>query len=314
MKRSSSLIAVCVACALALARPAIAESVQGVCKGFHALNVISPTGQKNILIGSYHAVADELRLPDDSIMNGVTRYVVEGIPEPNLKSKFKLEAQEVLQRKSPYADWASDLSPSQKEELRRRLACIKVGAPMNYETSVNGLIYLLSRQSPGAAYSVAIYPCSSSSSRLSLDGYMAKLAETRHLIPTPLEDQVFAEGQREKIPDEIYRYLLDHAFDARSEEGQRRAIAAINRGAYDDVLQVIQDLSESPASSEQFIQVMITDRNRAWMPRLTPLLDQGHTLINVGAAHLAGPNGLVSLLEERGYQVEPTCFPVKNDQ
>lgn len=50
------------------------------------------------------------------------------------------------------------------------------------------------------------------------------------------------------------------------------------------------------------------ERNRAWLPRLQALLDEGghdeDALVVVGALHLLGEDGVVALLREAGYRVE----------
>lgn len=46
------------------------------------------------------------------------------------------------------------------------------------------------------------------------------------------------------------------------------------------------------------------DRNRAWVPKIAALLDgREDCLVVVGALHLVGPNSVVDLLRQRGYQV-----------
>ncbi|HEY0963791.1 MAG TPA: TraB/GumN family protein [Pseudomonadales bacterium] len=46
------------------------------------------------------------------------------------------------------------------------------------------------------------------------------------------------------------------------------------------------------------------DRNRAWIPRIEEMLRTPQTeMVVVGMAHMAGPEGVVTLLRERGYDV-----------
>lgn len=52
-----------------------------------------------------------------------------------------------------------------------------------------------------------------------------------------------------------------------------------------------------------FEQTMITARNKTMAERAGPILDAGGAFIAVGALHLSGPEGLVSLLREAGYTV-----------
>jgi hypothetical protein len=64
---------------------------------------------------------------------------------------------------------------------------------------------------------------------------------------------------------------------------------------------VLSSLKQEP----QLYQRLLLDRNRAWIPKLEPLFARrGHAFVVVGAAHLVGPDGLVSMLKAKGYTVE----------
>lgn len=57
--------------------------------------------------------------------------------------------------------------------------------------------------------------------------------------------------------------------------------------------------------SQAIYDVMITERNRLWVPQITAMLDEpGTVLIAVGAGHLAGEHSVVKLLRDEGYTVE----------
>jgi uncharacterized protein len=50
---------------------------------------------------------------------------------------------------------------------------------------------------------------------------------------------------------------------------------------------------------------LITERNRNWMPQLeTCLRRSSPCFVIVGAAHLVGPQGLLAMLQQKGYRVE----------
>jgi uncharacterized protein YbaP (TraB family) len=51
--------------------------------------------------------------------------------------------------------------------------------------------------------------------------------------------------------------------------------------------------------------VMLDNRNQKWMQQLPGLFKQQPTFVAVGAMHLAGENGLVTLLRKQGYTVKP---------
>ncbi|GAB3565975.1 TraB/GumN family protein [Spirosoma luteolum] len=50
---------------------------------------------------------------------------------------------------------------------------------------------------------------------------------------------------------------------------------------------------------------LVNDRNRTWMQRLPGLMTVRPTFVAVGALHLPGPDGLISLLRQQGYTLKP---------
>nr|WP_240956273.1 TraB/GumN family protein [Wenzhouxiangella sp. XN79A] len=60
-----------------------------------------------------------------------------------------------------------------------------------------------------------------------------------------------------------------------------------------------------PAIRERFEREGLTERNARMAERAAPLIDQGRTLVAVGALHLPGEDGLVARLRAMGYRVEP---------
>ena len=61
----------------------------------------------------------------------------------------------------------------------------------------------------------------------------------------------------------------------------------------------------SAEAGQEFIESLIVRRNHTMTERADPLLRAGNTLIAVGALHLPGPEGIVSLIRRRGYKVTP---------
>jgi hypothetical protein len=70
-------------------------------------------------------------------------------------------------------------------------------------------------------------------------------------------------------------------------------------------LQAISD-EQMPANdpgSGKLMQGLVDDRNRKMLTRLQPRLEEGNAFIAVGALHLPGDRGLITLLREQGYTV-----------
>lgn len=55
----------------------------------------------------------------------------------------------------------------------------------------------------------------------------------------------------------------------------------------------------------EFEKTMVTARNHTMVEHAAPLIDRGNAFIAVGALHLPGDEGLISLLQKAGYQVTP---------
>lgn len=50
---------------------------------------------------------------------------------------------------------------------------------------------------------------------------------------------------------------------------------------------------------------LLVERNRNWVPQIEAMLDEpGSIFIAVGAGHLAGPDSVITMLRDKGYQIE----------
>jgi uncharacterized protein YbaP (TraB family) len=70
----------------------------------------------------------------------------------------------------------------------------------------------------------------------------------------------------------------------------------------DELYDFMKKESDSPiASSRAFLE----DRNQRWIPKMTELMQEKSVFFAVGAAHLAGPEGVIELLIKKGYTLTP---------
>ena len=272
-------------------------------EGVPALKVSAPNGASNVLIGSLHIPASGLRQPAVSVMDRAKRYVVEGVQEPNETSFLNDRAPEVPPGSEKRADWSKALTDAQISNLTQFASCNIPGLDAN-----SALNFILSRKSAAVAAEVAVRKCAPQG-LVSRDDLLAQAASARGLLPLPLETQAQANKQRQAVPERIHRFNLIRAFSPESSEALRRTVHALNTGAYEEIIKALDDLAASPADAETLKKLMIADRNRAWLPMLSKYLDAGHSVVNVGAAHLPGPDGLIAMLRARGYRVEPIMLP-----
>lgn len=71
-------------------------------------------------------------------------------------------------------------------------------------------------------------------------------------------------------------------------------------------LQALQQLLKTESSGmEQFEDILLNQRNRNWIPIMITQIAEKPTFFAVGAGHLGGPEGILSLLRKEGYKLTP---------
>ena len=59
------------------------------------------------------------------------------------------------------------------------------------------------------------------------------------------------------------------------------------------------------SGGEGIYDALFLDRNASWVPQIEAMLDEPGTIfVAVGAGHLAGPDSVITMLREKGYEVE----------
>lgn len=67
-------------------------------------------------------------------------------------------------------------------------------------------------------------------------------------------------------------------------------------------------MMESSPELMEFEDLLLTNRNIRWVPKIMELIYKKPSFIAVGAAHLAGENGLIALLRKEGFKLTPVAF------
>ena len=103
---------------------------------------------------------------------------------------------------------------------------------------------------------------------------------------------------------ELLMCLVDNA------EFMDEMVDKVRRAYYSQKLEVIkeamdQKLRNSCDQTPEEDDLLINNRNADWVTKMPAIMSQKPTLFAVGAAHLPGPKGVLNLLRETGYVVEP---------
>ncbi len=141
-----------------------------------------------------------------------------------------------------------------------------------------------------------------------LDMHFIKMAGTDHKATGGLEtvDQQLSIFYKQSIKDqdEMLRQSLDQVPDFR-----KVMDAEHDNWRRGDGDALVSQAKQEFAGHAEMYQNLVVQRNRNWVPQIEAMLadPSRDTLVIVGALHLAGADGVVSLLRQKGYQVERVC-------
>ena len=103
-------------------------------------------------------------------------------------------------------------------------------------------------------------------------------------------------------PAQQDRMLAESLKEIDNEQANVRALTDAWRAG--DVATVERLVLRDVKSDPEMYQRLLVSRNRTWLPTIESFFTRsGHTFVVVGAAHLVGPDGLITLLRARGYSV-----------
>jgi uncharacterized protein YbaP (TraB family) len=110
--------------------------------------------------------------------------------------------------------------------------------------------------------------------------------------------QTLDEGIEDDVVDDFLYSILSGADIL----GFQELVRIWRRG---DTTELARRLKLKSAADRADYQVLYANRNNAWVPQIEALLRTPETeMVVVGVAHMAGPDGLIAQLRQRGYSVE----------
>jgi uncharacterized protein len=102
--------------------------------------------------------------------------------------------------------------------------------------------------------------------------------------------------------DRQVELLVESVKEKKREEGQMKLL---NEAYLKGDLNEIARIGELEGWTEDEKALMVYQRNKAWMLQLPDLMRNKTCFIAVGCLHLVGESGLINLLRQQGYHVEP---------
>jgi len=109
----------------------------------------------------------------------------------------------------------------------------------------------------------------------------------------------------DKIPyqDQVNELLKTAKSDLSKEKEEMKKIMDVYKTKDIEKMLVVMDESDNTISADNK-DVLLVNRNKNWIPVIEKVIKSTPTFFGVGAAHLAGDDGVIKLLRKQGYKVE----------
>ena len=107
------------------------------------------------------------------------------------------------------------------------------------------------------------------------------------------------------IQDALLQESLAITGSKEREKAFFRMVKAWHRGRLDGLKRLVETFESYPL----FYKKLLVQRNKNWIPQIEKFLKEDkNVLVIVGAAHLAGKDGLIAILTDKGYQLERVSY------
>jgi uncharacterized protein YbaP (TraB family) len=119
-----------------------------------------------------------------------------------------------------------------------------------------------------------------------------------------LESASFQASLFDSIPYRLQaRELLNYVDSISYYKGNAQQMAQVYR--QQDLSRLDSLVQKSDPSMDKYMDLLLYGRNRNWVSKMPAIMQKSKVLFAVGAGHLVGEQGLISLLRAQGYTLTP---------
>jgi len=134
----------------------------------------------------------------------------------------------------------------------------------------------------------------------------AEMAKSQNKNLKGLETVEFQLSLFDQIPYGTQAKLMMDAFKATDKQTEELdKLVDIYKSQNLNLLQ--NAIEEGDDGLRPYMAILLNNRNRSWIPVMQKSMAQGSCFFAVGAGHLGGTNGVIKLLKDLNYQVEPVA-------
>ena len=261
----------------------------------------------SVVLGTYHdtGIAEE-PLPAAAVhaLDHARALVVEITPDEQARMRHRIATDPDFAFDPEGTGWVEMLSPAQRDMAEQALA----------ERGLD--LRAVATMRPWMLMSVLGVPkcqlAEMASGKPVLDALLVRRALDKGTPVIGLESYQDAIGAFERIDlEEVRTLAVDMLAQVDEEEDIRATMAELYRaGEIGAILEFgiwasarENDAERARRIAEIFRDAIITYRNRQWMDGLVQELEKGNAFVAFGALHLIGEEGVLALLEDRGFDV-----------
>jgi uncharacterized protein YbaP (TraB family) len=141
---------------------------------------------------------------------------------------------------------------------------------------------------------------------VSVDLALMKFADEKGIVKSELETVAFQLELLNNLPDSVMAKMILSAMRQSKDADQFQA-KLLHLYQTQDIEGLANLLNESDETSA-ILDELIGKRNNKWLPKIMEKSKSKSCFVAVGAGHLGGKDGLISLFQQAGFIVSPITF------
>lgn len=146
----------------------------------------------------------------------------------------------------------------------------------------------------------------SNSSMVSYEMQLMEMAKKEEKDITGLETMEFQMSLFDSIPYDAQAKMLLSSIEAedKSEAGENQLDMMIKLYKAQDIQGMQNIMKDEPDALGGYEDLLLQKRNYNWIPIMSEMMTEKPMFFAVGAGHLGGEEGVISLLRQQGYEVK----------
>ena len=139
---------------------------------------------------------------------------------------------------------------------------------------------------------------------MSYEMELMKMAQEKEKETGGLETMEFQMSMFDSIPYEAQATMLVEGIK-NQDGGNEQFAEMVKLYKAQDINAMHQMIDEDEGGVGDYEELLLVNRNLNWIPIMEKMMVEKPTFFAVGAGHLGGTKGVVTLLQEAGYTVQP---------